>query len=102
VTAQKTTGVPARGYSWEPFQPGNQVGLRHGAWSPRRTSPLATELVELVLADPALTYLHAPQWRPALWSWATSEAQTQLLEIYLARLAEEAGDDSGVGDLGDE
>jgi hypothetical protein len=91
---------PARKYSWEPFQPGHTLSTRHGAFSPRKVDPLASEMVDLILGDPALAYLQAPHWRPAIWAWAKSEAQCQLLEEYLARRAEEAGD--GVGDLGDE
>jgi hypothetical protein len=33
---------PARGYSWEPFRPGNTVALTHGAWSPRKVEPVAS------------------------------------------------------------
>jgi hypothetical protein len=83
-----------------PFQPGNEAAVQHGAWSPRRVDPLAGELVDLVLSDPATAYLQAGHWRPALWAWARAEAQVQLLEEWLAKRAEEAGD--GVGDLGDE
>jgi hypothetical protein len=85
-----------------PFAPGNRLAvggvgdLRHGAYPPRRTDPLAAELVDLVLTDPATQYLQAPHWRPAVWAWAKAEAQCQLLEEYLARRAEETGD--GVGD----
>ena len=81
-------------------RPGNALQLRHGAYSPRHVDPLAAELVELVLADPATEYLAAAHWRPALWAWARAEAQTQLLTEYLARAGEEFGD--GVGDLASE
>jgi hypothetical protein len=40
----------ARGYSWPPFEKGHTVSLRHGAWSPRLVNPLASELVEQLLA----------------------------------------------------
>jgi hypothetical protein len=83
-----------------PFAESNELSVRHGAYSPRWVDPLATELVELVLAGPATAYLQAAHWRPALWAWANAEAQVQLLEEYLAARAAAAGD--GVGDLGDE
>jgi hypothetical protein len=89
----------AKGHEYR-FAEGNELGLRHGAFSPRRVDPLASELVDLVLNDPATQYLQAAHWRPAVWAWAKAEAQVQLLEEYLARRAEDAGD--GVGDLGDE
>ena len=74
----------ARGYSWEPFKPGNEAAVRHGAWSPRRVEPLARELVDLVLADPDIGYLAAASYRPALWSWATAEVRAQLFSEALA------------------
>lgn len=94
-----------------PFQPGNQVGRHfepgnvpanatHGAYSPRKFDPLARELVDGVLANPATGYLQAPHWRPALWAWARAEAQVQLLTEWLATQGEKTRD--GVGDLGSE
>ncbi|WP_142026825.1 P27 family phage terminase small subunit [Blastococcus colisei] len=79
-----------------PFQPGHDLSTRHGAYSPRRVDPLATELVALVDADPAVAWLTAAD-RPALWAWARAEAQVQLLTEYLERAGEAAAD--GVGDL---
>lgn len=82
------------------FEPGNELALRHGAWSPRKVDPLARELVDQVLANPATGHLQAPHWRPALWAWGRAEAQVQLLTEWLATQGEKTGD--GVGDLGDE
>jgi len=79
------------------FQPGHELSVQHGYYSPRRLDPLAVELVESVLTNPATAYLQAAHWRPALWAWARAEAQVQLLTEYLAKAGEEAGD--GVGDL---
>jgi hypothetical protein len=94
VAGQETAGVPARGYSWEPFRPGNEVGLRHGAWSPRRVDPLAAEMVEQLLADDDVAYLQAAKWGPAVWAWARCEARIQLVAEYLIDLV-------GAGRLGD-
>lgn len=80
-----------------PFTPGNAAAVVHGAYSPRKVNPLAAELVERVLADPATVHLQAPAWRAALWAWARAEAQVQLLSEYLDKAGEESGD--GVGDL---
>lgn len=85
---------PARGYSWEPFAPGHTLSMQHGAYSPRRVDPIATDLVQRVTAD--LEWL-TPADAPAVWGWARAEAQVQLLSEYLAK-AGEASDD-GVGDL---
>ena len=80
-----------------PFQPGHELSIHHGAYTPRRVDPLATELVERMLADPDVGYLGSASNRPALWAWARAEAQVQLLTEYLAN---RAGDD-GIGDLTD-
>jgi hypothetical protein len=100
VAGQETAGVPARGYSWEPFRPGHELSLRHGAWSDRHVQPVAAELLQSVLDDPQCDYLKAPRFAAELQAWATAEARVRLLETYIARLAE--GDDTGVGDLADE
>lgn len=70
-----------RGYSWPAFTRGNEVALRHGAWSPRKIDPLASELVESVSRQ-------VEWWRPAdmpsVWAWARTEARVQLLTEWLA------------------
>ncbi|MGH3679892.1 MAG: hypothetical protein ACRDT2_06500 [Natronosporangium sp.] len=78
------SGLPARGYSWEPFTDGNTVAQRHGAYSPRRVEPRAAELVDQVLADPGTAYLQASRWRAAVWAWARAETRVELLTEYLA------------------
>jgi len=94
--------TPARGYSWEPFKPGNTKSLQHGAYSPRKVDPLAADLVAGVLAraeeaGSSTAYLLDATYRPALWAWARAEAQCQILTEYLVAAAELTGD--GVGDL---
>jgi hypothetical protein len=81
-----------------PFELGNELAVRHGAYSPRRVEPLAQQMVDVVLGDPTDLPAKAVHFRPALWAWARAEAQVQLLTEYLAKAAEETGD--GVGDLG--
>lgn len=81
-------------------EPGNELSLHHGAYSPRKVDPLARELVDMQLADQAVDYLKAPAYRAELWAWARAEAQAQLLIEYIAKLGEASGD--GVGDLGDD
>jgi hypothetical protein len=80
-----------------PFPPGHELSTHHGAYSPRKVEPLARELVDAVLADPAAAHAHAPAYRYALWAWARAEAQVQLLTEYVIKRGEEAG--NGVGDL---
>ncbi len=69
---------PARGYSWAPFEPGNLVGLRHGAMSRyalAEADELAADLCEHVphlgpadapaIRDYAIAQVRA--WRLAAW-----------------------------------
>lgn len=85
---------PAPAWQRPPFEPGNEMAIRRGAYSPRRYEPLAGELVDLVLDDPQCAYLAAPRWRPGVWAWARAEARVQLLTEWLADHGE------GVDDLG--
>jgi hypothetical protein len=95
VADQRAKIVEARP-DWQrpPFEPGNEVAVRHGAYSPRRVDPLARELVDQALADEALAYLRAPRWRAGVWAWARAEARVQLLTEWLADHRE------GVDELG--
>lgn len=79
--------------------PGNELALKHGAYSPRKVDPLATEMVALVDGDESISWLSAAD-RPALWAWARAEAQVQLLSEYLERAGQASED--GVGDLDDD
>lgn len=91
---------PARGYKWEPFQPGHTLSLRHGAYSPRTIDPVAAEILASLLQDETTEYLQAPKYRLALLALSRAEAQIQLLTEYLEKRGEAAGD--GVGDLADD
>jgi len=44
------TGKPARGYSWPPFEPGNEVSTTHGAFSLAKVEPRAEEIGEAIYA----------------------------------------------------
>jgi hypothetical protein len=94
------TPKPARHYVWEPYQPGHELSMRHGAWSDRKVAPVAEALLQSVLDDPACEYLKAPRFAAELEAWAVAEARCRLLETYIAKLAE--GDKTGLGDLSDE
>lgn len=98
MPGQPSTWVPEFKGQRPPLQPGHEVTLKHGAYSPRRVDPLAKDLVDLMLADPGLGYLTAPAYRPELWAWARAEARVQLLQEYLE---DRAGDDT-VPDPSDE
>lgn len=89
--------VPAFEGQRPPFLPGNTVAEQHGVHSPRKVDPLARELVQQLLADETAAHVRLPAYRPAVWAWARTEAQAQLLSEYLAKAGAAAGD--GVGDL---
>jgi hypothetical protein len=72
---------PARGYSWEPFKPGNFAGVRHGARSPRIVSPIAEELTEEIRK--AAPWLKRDAFAPAVQSLAWVQAQLYLLRGFV-------------------
>lgn len=76
------SGVPARGYSWETFKPGNMAAVKTGAYSPRIIEPLT----DTVYAD--LTGQH-PRLRNPLYAimvrdFARTLVRVELLEERLA------------------
>lgn len=98
---EPAAGLPARGYSWAPFEQGNTAALQHGAYSPRRVDPLAAELVTEVVVralEPgsATAYLAEPSFRPALWAWARCEVRVQLVTEWLMDRGSDVTDDGEV------
>jgi hypothetical protein len=81
---QPAPWVPAFPGQRPPTQPGNELAVRHGAYSPRKVDPLAAQLVALVLDDDAVSYLRAPRYAAGLWGWARAEARVQLVDEYVA------------------
>jgi hypothetical protein len=76
-----------RGYSWPPFEPGNEIATLHGAKSPRRVDPVAQALAEWVTSLDGLDHLREPRFAPAVAAWARQEAVVLLLSDYCARLS---------------
>jgi len=87
----------ARGYSWPPAEPGNELALKHGAFSPRYIDPMARELVEHALAlagesGSGLAYLAEGKFRLALAAWARAQCiADRLLAACVQEGALEAG-----------
>ena len=73
---------PARGYSWPTATPGNEIALKHGAYSAARVDPVAAELVET--AKSAVAYLAAPEFEAALQAWGRAEARARLLAGWIS------------------
>lgn len=63
------------------FAKGHSLTTRHGAWSARRTDPVAAELAEL--AYESAPWLADPSFAPAVMAWARAEAQCQVLAEWL-------------------
>lgn len=72
-SAGPAPGVPARGYSWPPFEKGNTLQLRHGAYSTLHLAPRAGELADELRAV-------VPAFSPA------DEPMVRLLAVTLARI----------------
>lgn len=73
------SGKLARGYSWPPFEPGNTLGVRHGAFSSRLSDPVTNELVQ-ALCESRPDLLDYPE---AVWAWARAEARCILMSSKL-------------------
>jgi hypothetical protein len=84
--------MPARGYSWSPFQEGNEGSETHGAYMRRRTDPVARGLVEQIVA--LVPYLGDASYASAIWAWGRAEARVLLLAEWLDEHGplDEAGD----------
>ena len=75
----KGSGIAARGYSWPPFEEGNQAAVTHGAYSVEVYGPVARELVSGVLTDrPQLN-----RYRTAVAAWADVEARCLVVREHL-------------------
>lgn len=100
-----TTSRPGFGPPrWEgdtrpPFAESNAMARKHGAWSDRKISPIAAELLadvdQLLADDPDLAHLTSPVFRPALRAWARTEARVELVAAWL----DERTDGALPGDL---
>lgn len=96
---------PSTGLAWQPafegqrppFQPGNQLAVKHGAHSPYRVDPLAIQFRDEILTNPAMAYLSQPQYQATFWAYCRTAARVQLLEDYVdaMTMSEAARSDKG-------
>lgn len=87
---QPASGVPARGYTWEPFQPGHTLTLKHGAYSERLVEPRAREIAQgMADAGELPDYLAQPRYRGAVMDLARALAQRERLVAWLEAHAAE-------------
>lgn len=83
----KGHGGQARGYSWEPFKPGHEVNLVHGAYSAARVGEAAEAIAAAITDRPGCpAYLKNPEWGPRIAAYARAEAIVQLMWAYIAGL----------------
>lgn len=81
VHRRRGSGVPARGYSWPPFEEGNEAALVHGARSPRKVQPIADELHGHLLS--VAPWCASPAFQGAARSWSWAEGQAHLLRAHV-------------------
>ncbi len=84
-----TSPQPARGYSWEPFQPGNLKAMRHGARSERVVGARAQQIREMLVAD--FPYLASEVFQESVERYCRAEARARLLSDYCMEKAEREG-----------
>lgn len=75
-----------RGYSWPPFEPGNEVATRHGANSERHVGPLAEQIAAALLNHPETPqYVREPSYAAVVRAWSRAEAVVELLWRWLGQ-----------------
>lgn len=82
-------GVPARGYSWEPFGEGNTAALVHGGSSERAIASRARVVHEELLT--VAPYLAEAKFVPSVDRYLKAAAREALLHEHIVRLSEEKG-----------
>lgn len=82
-----TEGLPARHYSWPPFEPGNTAALVHGGQSPR-----VIEAVARIVRDDVIEqapWIVEPIFGDALARYCRAEARARLLSDHIFAVAED-------------
>jgi hypothetical protein len=80
---------PARGYSWPPFEKGNMVAARHGAFSERVIEQRAAEIRSYLTSS--FPYLAEETFNEALLRYCRAEARSRMLHQYVMDVAETDG-----------
>jgi hypothetical protein len=85
ATGSSEEWTPAFPGQRPPFERGNTASVVHGAFSQRRTGPVAERIVADLLADPETPeHLHEPLFLPAIEAWAQAEAVCRQLRAFVA------------------
>jgi len=80
-----------------PFHEGNELAVTHGAYSAKRTDPIARRYIDELAQDPGLEYLQAPRFHAALWAWASTMAKVELLQQWVDDMPIQQAADSDKG-----
>lgn len=75
-----------------PIKKGEQLALKHGAFTPSVVDPVARDLAVMVREQ--VTYLNDPSYDAAVRAWSRAEAQVLVLTAYIDKHG--ALDDDGV------
>ena len=84
-----TERQPARGYTWPPFEKGNLVAVRHGAFSNQLVGEKASRVRELLLER--YPYLADEAFVVALERYCRAEPRAVMLHDYVMEKAETEG-----------
>lgn len=82
------SGVPARGYSWPPFEAGNTAALAHGMRAELALSDRSRRLADVVRAAVAELGLYQPAHEIAVEMAATALARVESWDVFAAQAAE--------------
>ena len=91
VRKDGSAGLPARGYSWPPFEDGNPSKLVHGANHEPTIEARAAEVhAEILTVAP---WLDSDEYAPAVARYLRAEARAQLLHAHIMATCETKGPD---------
>ncbi len=82
---------PARGYSWPPFEPGNDVAVRHGAESERFIAERAEQVHAAILE--VAPWIDEPHFLPEVARYLRACAREELLHSAIEQVAAAKGAD---------
>lgn len=82
-----------------PFAPGNEISIKHGAFSSKRVDPIANRFLDEYESDPTSAFAHMPRFRAQVWNWAIAMARVELLDEWVSGMSMEAAAFSGKGQV---
>jgi hypothetical protein len=88
---QRPPFLPGNQWRREPgnklgFAEGNELATTHGAYSSRRTDPIAQRFVDEIREDPSTEYLTQPRFQASLWAWAVTQSRVELISQWVDRM----------------